>query len=482
MSAIFPIYSWQDTLDLTQTCLFCWPEDLPFLQEQTHFLSLCPLLGSDQHLIDIGRNSYNAGVYSFPFSRNLVKEKTYLLTKIRSFIQQKILHTKPERCLFHWGKTETELSEQINQQVAISYLNLSYHPKNLGFKSDIATIEFAVITETVQHKQQIFNLYEECCNIVRGMITARKLSDLPSDIANPEYIATRLKSYAQQEKLKIRCLNAQSLQTEELNLLYAVGKSGFHSPYLIQVDYQGMPDQEECYCFVGKGITFDTGGLWLKTGDGMKTMKYDMCGAALLIGLLEAVVENKLPINLRIVIGVAENMINEKAMRPGEVVRAYSGKTIEIINTDAEGRLILADLLAFSAKQNPTAIIDVATLTGAVVKALGYDISGVMSNQKQLVEQFHIAAEQTQDAIWQLPCDERFMGQVESQIADYCNTPPNNVAICVSAGFFLSRFVEECPWIHLDISGTTLYRDQGTYASGKPLHLLYQFLKNRIQH
>ncbi|WP_249961389.1 M17 family metallopeptidase [Histophilus somni] len=479
MNIEFPLYDWQTQLEIKNALLFFWKEDRDFLQQQPCLKPLLSILDMESK-IEIGRNISNAGLYSLPFSKKEVAENPHLMGKIRHFLMEKMAHSDAQRILLHWGKETVKLERQINEQLIISYLNLSYHPKYLGFKETAASPEFGVIVETPEQKRQLSNNYLELCKIVLGMITARKISDLPSDIATPEYIAKKLNSYAHKSQLSIRCLDAEELQNHGLNTLYAVGKSGLHPPFLIQVDYQGSPDCNQTYCFVGKGITFDTGGLWLKTGDGMKTMKYDMCGAALLIGLLETVVENSLPINIRIIVGVAENMINEKAMRPGEIVRSYSGKTIEIINTDAEGRLILADLLSFAAEQKPSVIIDVATLTGAVVKALGYDISGVMTNNTEILHQLNLAAIQTQEAIWQLPCDDRFLGQVESHIADYCNTPPNNAAICVSAGYFLSRFVNDCTWAHLDISGTTLYRDQGIYSSGKPLHLLYQFLKNNV--
>lgn len=481
MSFEFPLYEWRTLSDTQNTLFFFWYEDRELLENQPQLNALFSLFSRNDKL-EIGRNSYNAGVYQLPYSQREILQKPYLLGKLRQFVQQKISQANASQALLYWREENEPLHQQVCRQFIISYLNLAYRPKNLGFKTDETSSQIGVILENIEQNPELLQSYEELKNIAQAMLTAREISDLPSDIATPEYIVKKLKNYAQKHHLNIHILDMEGLQQSGLNILYTVGKSGLNSPYLIQIDYQGNPNSKDVYSFVGKGITFDTGGLWLKSGDGMKTMKYDMCGAGLLVGLLQAVVENTLPVNLRIILGLAENMINEKSMRPGEIVKSYSGKTIEIINTDAEGRLILADLLAFAAEQKPRAIIDVATLTGAVVKALGYDISGMMTNSDQLEQQLNLAAVQTQDAIWRLPCDERFLPQVESHIADYCNTPPNNAAICVSAGFFLSRFVNDCPWAHLDISGTTLYRDQGTYASGKPLYLLYQFLKNTEHH
>lgn len=472
----FNLYDWQTLPDIRDCLFFFLPEEQKLLQNQPHFSNLFSLF-EESNKVEIGDNSVCKGIYSLPYSFEELTEKPYLLTKLRQFLQQKLDKTTARYILFYCDEIALNRIDTL-KAILLSYYNLAYNPSHLGFKQKSSEYELACLVSNEQQKSDFSVSHREISYLASSMIYARKWADLPSDIATPAAIAEHLSQYSHQHQLKIQLLDQQALQEKGLHSLYTVGKSGLNSPYLVQIDYQGLPNNEDFYCFVGKGITFDTGGLWLKTGDGMKTMKYDMCGATILMGLLNAVVQNQLPVNLRIIVGLAENMLNEKAMRPGDIVKSYSGKSIEIINTDAEGRLILADLLAFAAAQKPKAIIDVATLTGAVVKALGYDISGMMSNNEQLVQQFSLASQQSKERIWQLPCDESFIGQVESQIADYCNTPPNNAAICVSAGFFLSRFVGNYPWIHFDVSGTALYRDKSVYASGKPIYLLYQFVKN----
>ncbi len=321
-----------------------------------------------------------------------------------------------------------------------------------------------------------------------GMMAARRLADMPSDRCTPAFFANEIAhQIAQYPNLSCEVLDEQQIAQQGLGLLQAVGKGADNPPRLVVIRYQGS-DSGPFAAYVGKGITFDTGGLWLKSGDGMYTMKYDMCGAANVFGLMLAVAELKLPLRLVGVLALAENMIGPAAMRPGDVVTSYSGLTVEINNTDAEGRLVLADAIAYAGKlgshgQSPEYIIDLATLTGAVVKALGYDLSGLMTEDEALRNALTQAGLHCGDPLWSLPLDARFSKQVESAIADLCNTPTNNAAISTSAAYFLSRFCPaDIPWAHLDISGTALWRENGrSVATGRPIPLLIQHLLERLE-
>ncbi|WP_435929642.1 leucyl aminopeptidase [Dryocola sp. BD613] len=313
--------------------------------------------------------------------------------------------------------------------------------------------------------------------IADGMLLSRQLADLPASDCTPETVAQRAVAWATHPQTSCNVLDENEIERQQMGCLLATGKGSRNPPRLVTLRWQGAGENAPTYAFVGKGITFDTGGLWLKGGEGMSTMKYDMCGAAVVFGLLETVKALNLPLNVVAVMALAENMPTDSAMRPGDVVRSHAGHSVEIINTDAEGRLVLADALSYAAQTfKPAALIDVATLTGAVVKALGYDISGIMSNSAALEDQIRRAAALTQDRVWPLPLDESFDKQVRSSIADLTNTPPNNAAIAVSAAQFLSKFCHQMPWAHLDVSGTALSRGKFTQASGRPAHLLTQYL------
>lgn len=312
--------------------------------------------------------------------------------------------------------------------------------------------------------------------IAHGMIAARRLADLPSDLCTPQFVVEEAQRLcAAFPALRCEVLDEKAIVEQGLGLLNAVGKGAHCPPRLMAIHYDGVTDGP-VRCYVGKGITFDTGGLWLKEGAGMYTMKYDMCGAANVLGLMMAAAELQLPVRMMGVLALAENAIGPDAMQPGTVARACNGLTVEINNTDAEGRLVLADAIAWASQRHPQArfIIDMATLTGAVVKALGYELSGLMTQDEPLRRALTEAGKRCGDEVWSLPLDARLRKQTDSAIADLCNTPTNNAAISASAAWLLHHFCPaSIPWAHLDISGTALWREQGrSLASGRPVPLL----------
>lgn len=329
--------------------------------------------------------------------------------------------------------------------------------------------------ETLAHRQRA---------TAYGMLAARRLADLPSEQCTPQYVVEEAQRLcAAVPTLRCEVLDEEAIVEQGLGLLHAVGKGSGRPPRLLAIHYEGV-SEGSVRCYVGKGITFDTGGLWLKEGAGMYTMKYDMCGAANVLGLMLSIAELALPVRVMGVLALAENAIGPAAMQPGSVARACNGLTVEINNTDAEGRLVLSDAIAWASQRHPQAryIIDMATLTGAVVKALGYDLSGLMTQSDTLRAALTEAGLKSGDEVWSLPLDNRLKKQTASAIADLCNTPDNNAAISASAAWLLQHFCPpEIPWAHLDVSGTALWREGGkSVASGRPIPLLIQHLLDDI--
>lgn len=360
----------------------------------------------------------------------------------------------------------------------VAVMNRFYQLPQLGYRQQQSESSGQLWLLATEHNMQAMALAAQTQAIAKGMLLSRKLSDTPANDCRPQDVAQQVANWASAHP-QTHCdiLDENAIRELNMGCLDATGKGSNNPPRLVTLRWQGAHENAPYYAFVGKGITFDTGGLWLKEGEGMRTMKYDMCGAAVVFGMMEIVKTLQLPLNVVAIMALAENMPGENAMLPGDVVKSHAGHSIEIINTDAEGRLVLADALSYAATRfKPAALIDVATLTGAVVKALGYDISGLMSNNAQLSLQLQQAADLTQDRIWPLPLDESFDSQVKSHIADFTNTPPNNAAIAVSAAQFLSKFCHQSPWAHLDVSGTALSRGKFTQASGRPAVLLTQYL------
>jgi len=381
----------------------------------------------------------------------------------------------------------TEIDDVVLTQVLRFLFNQAHRLSDLQLKkSDETAVRLRHITalcrpeqqqrlETIFHQQQI---------IARGMVAARRLADTPSDRCTPQFVVEEAKKLCGAfPALQCEILDEKQIVAQGLGLLHAVGKGASSPPRLLAIHYNGV-DDGPVRCYVGKGITFDTGGLWLKEGAGMYTMKYDMCGAANVLGLMLTVAELGLPVRIMGVLALAENAIGPDAMQPGTVARACNGLTVEINNTDAEGRLVLADAIAWASQRHPDAhfIIDMATLTGAVVKALGYELSGLMTQDEPLRQALTSAGQQSGDEVWSLPLDARLKKQTDSAIADLCNTPTNNAAISASAAWLLHHFCPpDIPWAHLDISGTALWRESGrSVASGRPIPLLIEHLLGDI--
>ncbi|WP_316383465.1 leucyl aminopeptidase family protein [Enterobacter mori] len=380
----------------------------------------------------------------------------------------------------------TDIDDVVLAQVLRFLFNQAHRLSDLQLKKTSDKVRLEHITALCLPEQQdrLAVIFRRQQAIAHGMVAARRLADTPSDRCTPQFVVEEAqKLCAASPALRCEVLDEKQIVEQGLGLLHAVGKGATCPPRLLAIHYDGASDGP-VRCYVGKGITFDTGGLWLKDGAGMYTMKYDMCGAANVLGLMLTVADLGLPVRMMGVLALAENAVGPDAMQPGTVATACNGTTVEINNTDAEGRLVLADAIAWASHRHPQAryIIDMATLTGAVVKALGYELSGLMTQDEPLRAALTLAGKRSGDEVWSLPLDARLKKQTDSAIADLCNTPTNNAAISASAAWLLHHFCPPTiPWAHLDISGTALWRENGrSVASGRPIPLLMEHLMGDI--
>ncbi len=319
----------------------------------------------------------------------------------------------------------------------------------------------------------------QAAGMAEGVYFARHLGNMPPNICVPAWIADQATEFAKaHDGVDIEVLEREQMQALGMHSLLAVARGSANSPRLIVMKWNGGSDGDKPYAFVGKGVTFDAGGLNIKPTGSMEEMKFDMCGAAGVLGAFVAAVKMKLPLNLVCVVPSVENMTDGNAYRPSDVLNTMSGKTVEVLNTDAEGRLILCDALTYTQRFEPKAIIDAATLTGACVIALGAHATGLMSKHDDLAEELLAAGENTLDRAWRLPLWDDYQKMLESAFADFANIG-GRPAGAITAGCFLSRFTEGQRWAHLDIAGTAWESGRKGLASGRPVSLLAQWLIDR---
>lgn len=316
--------------------------------------------------------------------------------------------------------------------------------------------------------------------ICRGVTLARNLVNEPGNVKSPEFLAEQAQKLAEQRGLVCTVLDQDQLAREGFGALLAVARGSARPPRLIVLEYRGGGPDDRPLALVGKGVVFDSGGISLKPGEKMDEMKMDMAGAAAVLGTLDAVAGLRLPVNLVGIVPAVENLPSATAYRPGDIITSLSGRTIEVLNTDAEGRLILADALTFAGRLEPRAVIDLATLTGACIIALGHEASAVFSNRDELAAQLVNAGEASAERLWQMPLWEVYDKQIKSEIADVKNSG-GRPAGTITAAAFLRQFVPDCPWAHVDIAGTA-WEEKGTAlcpkgATGVGVRLLVDFLR-----
>ncbi len=328
--------------------------------------------------------------------------------------------------------------------------------------------------------EKLASTVKHATSIAIGVETSRELGNLPANICNPAYLADHAADIAKKyDNCSLDILDKKKMEKLKMDSLLAVARGSRNKPKMIVLKYKGAAKSQKPHILVGKGITFDTGGISLKPGSNMDEMKYDMCGAAAVIGTFVAVAEMQLPINLICIVPAVENMPDGDAYRPGDVVTSYSGKTIEVLNTDAEGRMILCDALTYAQEFKPQVLIDLATLTGACVVALGHVASAVMSKRTQLPQDIINAGIEIHDRAWPLPLWDDYQKQIDTTFADMQNIG-GFAAGTITAGCFLARFTEDANWAHIDIAGAA-WENKKEGATGRPVAMMSQYLINESQ-
>ena len=322
--------------------------------------------------------------------------------------------------------------------------------------------------------------------VADGAIFAKSIANLPPNECTPTTLANFAKTISKKSKMKCKIISEPELKKQGFGGISAVGKGSKNKPKLIVMEHNNGRKSEKPIVLVGKAVTFDTGGISLKPGASMDEMKFDKCGGCTVLGIMKAVSELKLPINVIGIIPSVENMPSGESYRPGDIIKLYSGKTAEILNTDAEGRLILADALAYGEKQySPKAIIDFATLTGACIVALGTNVAAITSNDERLTNRINDASKRTTEEVWELPLNQDYMDMIKSDVADMKNVGMGRAAGTITAAAFLKNAIEKTPWTHIDIAGVAWtqgatkeksYNPKG--ATGFGVRLILDYLQN----
>ncbi len=380
--------------------------------------------------------------------------------------------------------TEHEESAQI-QSLAEGLLLASYrYDPFLGEEAKnsrkLPSAVTLAITEN-QNKRICTSAIENARKISQAVMLARDLVNAPGNIKSPAFLAEQAQAAAKGSALKCKVLGQKELLKEGCGALLGVAQGSAREPRLIILEHSGGGKGEAPVALVGKGVTFDSGGISLKPGEKMDEMKMDMAGGAAVIGTMLAASLLELPVNLVGIVPAVENMPSATAYRPGDILTSLSGQTIEVLNTDAEGRLILADALTYAKRYEPKLVVDLATLTGACIIALGHHATAVLGNDQKLVDALLKAGQESGERLWQLPLWEDYDKQIKSEVADVKNTG-GRPAGTITAAAFLKKFAKGFHWAHLDIAGTA-WRDQATPytakgGTGVGVRLLVAFLKN----
>ncbi len=316
--------------------------------------------------------------------------------------------------------------------------------------------------------------------IANGVEVARRLGNLPGNICTPTYLAKQAVELGNQhDNLTVNVLEQAELEELGMGSFLSVAKGSREAAKFITMEYKGVNDDSQPHVFVGKGITFDSGGISIKPSPAMDEMKFDMCGAASVIGLMNTITELKLPINVVGIVPSCENMPDGLANKPGDVVTSMAGLTIEVLNTDAEGRLILCDALTYSERYNPATVVDIATLTGACVIALGAHATGLLGNHRGLANDLLNAGKFTGDRAWEMPLWDEYQDQLKSNFADIANIGGREAGT-ITAACFLSRFTKKLNWVHLDIAGVAWKSGAEKGATGRPVPMMTQYLLDKV--
>jgi leucyl aminopeptidase len=379
-------------------------------------------------------------------------------------------------CLQEVGVAQRELRWRLAHAVLIGR-ELAYRFDQFKSSSDAAPPQLAEIVFAVERDDAAAAKLEveRMQALADGIDLTKDLGNLPANVCNPAYLADQARRMARRFKLKCDVLDQKQMAALKMGSFLAVAQGSANPPKLVVLHYSGAGAKQAPVVLVGKGITFDTGGISLKPAAEMDEMKYDMCGAGTVLGVMQAVAQMKLKINLICVVAAAENMPSGTATRPGDIVTTMSGQTVEILNTDAEGRLVLCDALTYVERFKPAAVVDIATLTGACVVALGHHHAGLFSPSDALADRLGAAGKDMSDTCWRMPLDDAYQESLRSPFADMGNIG-GRAGGAVTAACFLSRFTKAYPWAHLDIAGVAWKSGANKGASGRPVGLLTRYL------
>ncbi len=373
--------------------------------------------------------------------------------------------------------SERIICEQSMRQSILTFADSIYRFDK--YKSDPknkSKLEQVCIAFTTEPPCNVAKILKQGKAIAKGMHLSRDLANQPANICTPTFLAETAQSLGRQyDSVKVEVLDEAHMQELGMGSFLSVSKGSKQPAKMIVLQYNGANDSSRPIALVGKGVTFDTGGISIKPSSNMDEMKFDMSGAASVMGTVNACAEMQLPLNLVAVLAAAENMPSSEATKPGDIVTSMSGKTIEVLNTDAEGRLVLCDALTYVGRYNPEVVIDTATLTGACIVALGHHISAVLANSDELAADIMEAGTDINDKAWQLPMGEAYSKQLKSAFADVGNIG-GSTAGTITAACFLAKFTEDYEWAHIDIAGTAW---KGKNATGRPVPLLSQYLINK---
>ena len=342
------------------------------------------------------------------------------------------------------------------------------------------------LTIIVSKSNKVSQAIKTAIIVADGAIFTKSIANLPPNECTPSTLANFAKIISKKNKMKCNIISKSELKKRGFGGITAVGQGSKNEPKLIVLEHNRGPRNEKPIVLVGKAVTFDTGGISLKPGEKMDEMKFDKCGGCTVLGIMKAVSELKLPINVVGIVPSVENMPGGESYRPGDIIKLYNGKTAEILNTDAEGRLILADALSYGEKHySPKAIIDFATLTGACIVALGTNVAGIVSNNEKLTKKINESSKRTMEEVWTLPLNQDFMDMIKSEVADMKNIGIGRAAGTITAAAFLRNAIEDTPWIHTDIAGvawTQIATKEKSYnpkgATGFGVRLILDYLQN----
>src|SRR4051794_17443405 len=340
-------------------------------------------------------------------------------------------------------------------------------------KAPAAALQHVILPFTA--KKDLEQALEEAAATADGMELAKTLGNLPPNICTPAYLADEAKKLARQFKLGVEVLERADMQKLGMGALLAVASASHNPPKLIVLRYNGAAKAKRPLALVGKGITFDTGGISLKPAGEMDEMKFDMSGAGSVLGAIRALAGMKAPVNVIGVIPTCENMPGGHATKPGDVVKTLSGQTVEILNTDAEGRLILCDAITYAERFKPEVVVNIATLTGACVIALGHVATGLFANDDKLADEIRAAADDAWDRVWPMPLWEDYQEQLRSNFADFANIG-GRPGGAITAACFLARFTRKLRWAHLDVAGTAWRSGREKGSTGRPVPLLVRYV------